>query len=101
MNVLTEFDRGRIIEMWELGASIEEIARLIPCISKTVCKWIQRWQEKGQEGLIDQRKNNKRPRLLTAEEDHLLISQVDDNPFLAVSNVVHKLNLPFSDKTAR
>lgn len=93
--------RGRIIGMWESGICVRDIARRIPCSEFNVRKWIKRWQEEGAGGLRDRREHNRRQRLTTAEEDALLVNQVDSNPFLPVSHSVNQLDLQISDRTAQ
>lgn len=62
------------------------------CSECNVRKWIKRRQEEEAEGLKDKREHNRRQRLTAAEEDQLLINQVDSNPFLPVSHSVNQLD---------
>ncbi|XP_026829123.1 uncharacterized protein LOC113562825 [Ooceraea biroi] len=99
--MLSEINRGRIIGMWEHGASLEEICNRIPCSVKTARRWIRAWQQGGEEALRDHRKDNRRPRKRTAEDNDALVRQVDVNPFAPVSNAINELQLPISRWTAR
>ena len=98
---LSEFSRGRIVSLWEAGWSEIDIAQRIGCHTRTVQKWINRWQEEGEEGLKDKRKNNHGVRLTTAEEDAALVRQVDENPFLPVRHSVNQLDLQIFNTTAQ
>lgn len=99
-NNLSEISRGRIIGLWEGGFSNHEIARRLNCNERTVRKWINRWQEDGEDGLKDRRKDNHRPRLTTPEQNAALVAQVDEDPFLPVSHSVNLLDLQISERTA-
>lgn len=101
MTSLSEFTRGRIVGLWEAGVSEDEIAQRIQCNVRTVHRWINRWQEEGEEGLKDKRKNNHRERFTTAEQNVSLVRQVDENPFLPVLHSVNLLDLQISVRTAQ
>lgn len=97
---LSDFTRGRIVGLWEAGMSEVDIAHRIECCQRTVQNVINRWQVEGRD-LTDRRKFNRRGRITTAEQDVSLVRQVDENPFLPVSNSVNLLGLQISENTAR
>lgn len=73
-NNISEITRGRIIGLWEAGENINDIALCIECSTNCVRKCIKRWQEEGEKGLKDKRKDNHGLRFTTVEQDETLIS---------------------------
>ena len=93
-------DRGRIIGLYEAGHKKTEIANIIGCNRHTVSLWIKKYEEGGMDSLKDHRKNNKRPKK-TTEQDQEIIEAVNEHPFEAAANVLRDRNLNISERTVR
>ncbi|OQW93979.1 MAG: hypothetical protein BWK79_08280 [Beggiatoa sp. IS2] len=61
------------------GYSLDEISEIYKVDRDTVSKWIDRWEQKGIEGIKDQPKQNRPPKL-TEEEREKLRKILEKNP---------------------
>ena len=76
----------------------QQIAQAIPCSVRTVYKWIEMWQERGEDGLSD-RKNNRAPRKTTPEQDAAIVQTMNNSPFETINNTIAALELQESRTT--
>ncbi|EZA50537.1 hypothetical protein X777_10730 [Ooceraea biroi] len=88
--------RGRIVGQWQAGRSVADIAADIPCSTKTVRTWIQRYAEGGDHALHD-----RRPRRTTRDEDENLVASMQQRPFGTVAEAIQTADVDISDRTAR
>ncbi|XP_066589281.1 uncharacterized protein [Prorops nasuta] len=93
--------RGQIIALKRENYSNIEIARKLNLHRQTVSKWIDRYRENGLEGLSDHRKENHGVAKTTAEENRIIRSSMENNPFQASARVLSEINLNITPKTVR
>ncbi|CAK9811951.1 hypothetical protein ANTQUA_LOCUS7030 [Anthophora quadrimaculata] len=62
------FLKGQVIALHKAGFSSIEIAKNVQCCERTVRKYISRYFDMGEEGLIDWRRYNGRKREPMTEE---------------------------------
>ncbi|KAK2579427.1 hypothetical protein KPH14_002639 [Odynerus spinipes] len=67
--VISEVTRGRIVGLWEADVPVKEIVGRTGCSENTVRRWIEQWQEGGEEALKDSRGNNRRPRITGPDQN--------------------------------
>ena len=65
----SEATPGRIAGLTEQDLSAREVAQQVGCNIKTVELWRRKFRELGPDGLKDHRKQNKRPKKMTPEQD--------------------------------
>lgn len=96
----SEVTRGRIVGMWEAGRSVLDIADAVGRGEDCVRRWIQRFQEEGEDGLKCRPKRGQ-PKKTTAEQDLQIMEANSRNPFLSATAIGRELHLPVAAVTIR
>lgn len=94
----SEGARGRIVGLSEQGLSAREVAQ-VGCNIKTVELWRRKYRELGPDGLKDHRKQNRRPKKTTPEQDAQIINVVAENPFKGAEHVIPEIGIDISKAT--
>lgn len=80
-NELSEFDRTRIIALWQEGLSRHQIANRLNIIRSTVSRTIRRYEETGG---VQSRPRSGRPRVTTIREDRYIAQSARRNRSVTV-----------------
>lgn len=81
--------RGQMIGMFNAGVSKNDIAQQLGVSSRTVSRWISRWQAEG--NLVDHPKTG-RHRKTTAAQDEEIIAMAINSPFINAQIINNELN---------
>lgn len=81
---LTDFDKGRLVGMLEVGASVSDVARRLNIHRKTVLRWWNRFHTTGE---VKRRSGSGRPRITSPLQDRKLCLMVKRNRFTPVSHL--------------
>lgn len=98
MSQLGDFDKGRIIALYEDGYSISAISRALGYSKSTVHLWVKRM---GDEGHVNCRRRSGRPRSTTEVEDQSILRCCDEDPFRTSTEIKNILKLNVSRSTIR
>ncbi|XP_076036123.1 X-ray repair cross-complementing protein 5-like isoform X2 [Oratosquilla oratoria] len=90
--------RGRIIGLRNEGLSIRAIASELSISTRTVAKWIRRWQQSG--NLTNQVKRP-RSRVTTRQLDEMIIRAAEESPLTNAVELQERLGLAVSVSTIR
>jgi transposase-like protein len=94
---LSEFEKGEIIGMYDMGASINLISTRLECARATVRLWIDRWE---QDGTVERRKGSGRPRVtLPGDDRYIKILSLDD-PYLTAVEIAPMITDDSSEEKA-
>lgn len=88
-----QLNAAKIAGMSTAGMNISAIARDTGLTRVTVRKWIQRYREHQNNGLVDRRVNNFSYRITTPEEDMRLEEEVAENPLRSIKASAQNVNL--------
>ena len=95
------FRRGEVAALFQSGRTALSIAEQLQIPVRTVRRYVQRFKNMGEEGLVDFRKFNTGVRKTTLAEDNAIIEKIIQNPFEASSDVTVNLDLPVCHNTVR
>lgn len=90
--------RARIIGQWERGVPTRDIAVSVGVSTRTVQRWISRWQE---EGTLANRPRRGRPRITTRQQDEEIVAASTDAPLKTSVTITQELHLPCTPQTTR
>ncbi|XP_064108029.1 uncharacterized protein LOC135216580 [Macrobrachium nipponense] len=90
--------RGRIIGEWQRGVPTRDTAVSIGVSTRTVQRWILRWQE---EGTLANRPRRGRPHVTTRRHDEQIVAASRANSKKAVVTITQELHLPCTPQTTR
>ena len=91
--------RGRIVALAQSRWEENKIRDEIGCDIRTVRLWIRRFQERGDPGLADHRKNNRRPKKTAPDEDAAICAVVERTPFTTARQILVETGLNISRPT--
>lgn len=90
MPQLNHYQKTQIIQLWERGLSVTDIALQIRCSRPTVNLWLDRYFE---EGTLERREGSGRPFKTTAEEEAEIYIFATNNSFESAARIIDQLNL--------
>ena len=90
--------RGRIIGQWEHGVSTRDIALNVAVSTRTVQRWISRWQE---EGTLANRPRRRRPHTTSPQQDEQIIGTSINDPLETAVAITQELHPPCTPQTTR
>lgn len=70
-------ERAQIVGMWRAGATVPNIALEMGRSTKTIRRWIRRWEE---EGSVETRPRSGRPRVTSARMDAMIVAAATAHP---------------------
>ncbi|XP_049766892.1 rabankyrin-5-like isoform X5 [Schistocerca cancellata] len=98
MSQLTEFDKGRILALYQDGYAIRAISRALGFSKSTVHLWVKRM---AKEGHVTCRRRSGRPRITTEDQDKSIRRCVDEDPYRTRKEIKNMLHLSVSKETIR
>ncbi|XP_047097406.1 rabankyrin-5-like isoform X2 [Schistocerca piceifrons] len=98
MSQLTEFDKGRIIALYQDGYAIRAISRALGFSKSTVHLWVKRM---AKEGHVTCRRRSGRPRITTEDQDKSILRCVGEDPYRTRKEIKNMLHLSVSKETIR
>lgn len=95
---LTEFEKGRIIGMHDLGVKPNHIATKIGCSPHTITHFLKRYKERGS---FENAPRSGRPPKMTNIEKQLLINETIKNRKAPLHKIIEGSGINISETTAR
>lgn len=93
--------RTKIITMWMSGSKKIEIIKETGYSLSKINKWIKRYEDEGEKGLVDKRKSNKRPRKTTLDDDKKLYRAAKSDNFNSSASFAVTNDLNISSDTVK